>query len=757
MPGQELKPSGYLEFLEKHQEQEWSLLNPSKFPSNSGYTLERLSAREPVNVSYDDPYDGYSASKLSFGAGGQVESFSHNGYGRLSDGKKKRSKNAIVTSLTRISVNGDDVNTVYTSDVNTVYTSAVKAPERKGIANCSERKGTIAYQQTEVQTDALSPLSEQELLLSPFPKSDIIVDGHGDTTVSRDDEPYSVGDVNYSPVYAGIETVDVSVSSHLLTHKTAASHSDLINDGQTLHSVPRARTLEEVDSHNSAVHFNLHSSIVNPTDSGIGLSLSEQTVGFHDPSNEHLEESDINRYLNELYEQKVGETSIYEVAPNVSSLLAPLQSAKADFLNIQNNVNQFEIEKTESYINENSVGGPRIVQHSLVHSDSLSTRNKSHAMPSGSDGAPNLQDPDIVLDLELHSRSENLGKTEPLAEDTAEIASYEEPQETNSISYVQPSLSHVQPSVSHVQPSVSNICDVDPVDRQILYNSLINCKMEIEMILDDIENSQSVSSSIPEHSSQGKMEIENILDEIISEQQNRADSDHHSGQLLEDSNLNSSHLQSHETHNINIYEGRPHEASQSAYDSDSLSSGKSSCAVSSETNASMLGARPKDPSALKKNRPNSLLGLSKVSFDTSAVMKPEVGVEDTPTDQQTVDTSGQFSDAAIKPQQSSNSLSDTLILEARTENETRLRLNTSDTEESDTAPVLHDFSQPLSHIETYPANDQSEVRVDGLDTAHSEGVQKMKRPTSLNLPIRPEFSSNSGEEGMEREGMVIYL
>ncbi|CAG5119835.1 unnamed protein product, partial [Candidula unifasciata] len=711
IPGQELRPSGYLEFLEKHQEQEWALINPSRLSSTSGYTLERRSAREPANVSYDDPYDSLPTYKFGCVTGEQLSSVPYKRYASLPEGKQRRNQSAIVTSLTRISVHDEDVSTV--------YTTPTKVQERKGIANCSERKGTIAYHPIEVQTDALSPASEKELMLSPFPKSDILVDGHEDTSVLDEQVCYSEIEENQSPAQSSAHKPDEEIkqSARVSTHTEDDNHR----------LQPATRDVDTIL--NSTSLFDPRSPVVSAGETSTGDPQPEQIVCFNDLADEDFDNEEINMYLNQLQGQRI--TNV-----NASEISAPTRSVDLE-----------SVTAGESY------GGYSNEKHSHDTGDSISheefnTRNTSQAEPGNRSAS--VFESNYRNTSHIHTNNSGNIYTEP---------------------------SNGRPS--DVNPDGQNISDIEPSTHldgasQSLYTSLIIGKLEIESILDDINKTEPVNNNIRDSlalerlenenvnvettscvSEQvfcGRMEIENILDEVILKQQGMLEHDISGGQISQRLDSNSSHLKSNIDHGSDDVEDKACEAALTASDSDSSSPVRSfgqNYQMGSSVQIIGAGARPKDLSSLKKNRPNASSALSKGSSEVPAEVKPKgtTEKEENTFRKQIVD---QYPDSSVQFHQSADGEHfNTLLVDQENLELAESRSDNSNQVEPVEKPVLHDFSEPQSSDRQ--DSDES-VEADGHDASQAAGALNMKRPTSLHLS-----SQSEAAEGHEEGGHTVSV
>ncbi|XP_059146860.1 zinc finger FYVE domain-containing protein 9-like isoform X2 [Physella acuta] len=643
IPGQELKPSGYTEFLEKHQNQDWSSLNPSKFPSYSGYTLERRSVREPVNVPYDDPYDNFSGSKLGLITD---DNYSFNGYERKDEGRKRNNQSEIVTNLTRISVNGDKVNTVY---------SSTNSYDRKGIANSTERKGTIAYQPIEVQTDALSPASEHELMSSPFPKSDIIVDGHGDTSVSCDTKVFGETDQNHSPIYASMD------ADNLVPDTQSSQHSPMDNNQQLSKShaddcSPGIAVTGLMSDQNT---FSL-----NTGNTGTQVSAVEETVGFHDTVDEDIDDSEVNMYLNNFDD---GLVSNFNTSKDYMTSTVETNYSSSHVPDIHIDHNTHKVNENRSLADELNEAEPEVDHYSVVHDGSQPKKLCSGSEISEA-GVCHHQDPDIVADIAAHTTQDIL-------------------------------------------PTHSGVSESSDAIRQRVYNSVMNGRMEIEGILQDKEQ-----TIIGENLMRGKMEIEGILEQIETGKHVLRESDkpvfvggHNQPDVTQRSDTG---------------------AWVNTNDPSSLSPGHTSSGVTNSLGMNMgVGARPKDPSAIKKNRPNSLLGLSKVNLDFPATESVVEAAVDEPGHPAGSEKPSHFPDVTMQPGQALTS--DSAVLRDA-------RAHTT----SETVPIIHDYS---------PSHMGSDQDISSTSPPDHQNSQKTKRPTSLSIR-RPEFSIEQSEgENIEHE------
>lgn len=703
-PGRELKPSGYIEFLEQHQEKDWDQINSSgSYSSTGGYTLERKAQKSPVSVSYDEPYDS-SSSKLNFISDNGSNHNSLSSLGRSPDSTKVSCQSQIVTSLSRVSSNGEHISTVYTS---------LNGHDRKGIANRSERKGTIACQVMEVQTDALSPASEEELMSSPFPKTDIIVDGHGDTSVSQSESLTETGDHSHSPIYASVD------------HETMLSANG--------HTMP---AVQQFVSENHSTETNLtatdnsgfSSLISNDTKMSEHSILTNNIVGFGNSSGEDLNEDEVNMYLEE-----------FEAVDDGSDLSSVSLSTCGPSTNFQRSLNVSDVmtDATADIKNtlERSLADELLEAQPGIVSE-LSESLPKKFCPDKSADTKQCQDPDLVADLALNAQ---------------EASGYFISQQNQKVSNVEDSLRTLAQNVV-----IQNKLDIGESlqnERQELFhgenrgsgyndvfNTVMDGKMEIERLLDDKTNHHTlrILNNIGNKILQGKMEIENILDDAISHQLGsvKQDINQKSVNVSQSACVNQSHVSASLNKFDKLIEPEATEACMSSL-SPTVSSKEHR-----EPGSPMLGvgARPKDPSAIKKNRPNSLLGLSKVNLDFPAVAKDH--------------SPSSFSHPPTQTCPENHITNQTVSEKCQLQDETKQRMNPEGNLPAGCkqpgAPVIHDFTRPnsVSEISLQQSVEQFESSPpESLEMGNQAGETRMKRPTSLNLPHRPGFDVCPHEEG----------
>ena len=739
VPGRELKPSGYIEFLEKHQENDWQQINSGgPFSSSSGYTLERKAQKGPVSVSYDEPYES-SSSKLSTIADKNTDKISFNSLEQSLDNKKLSYQSEIVTSLTRVSSNGDHIGTVYKS---------LNGYDRKGIVNRSERKGTIACQAMEVQTDALSPASEEELMSSPFPKTDIIVDGHGDTSMSYSESSADAGDHNHSPIYASMDHETI-LSASGPGPEDLSSLQGFVGETESQSVMPNF-TQSIIQEKND------YTSLASNIGASEHIMSADNVVGFDNSTENDLNEDEVNMYLEEF--EAVEESSDFSTlcysAPNTSANFQTTYNT-SEFQGLQN-VSLSGMER--SLADELQEAQPNF-------DDSTSTTEQSESLPKKFCPDPSIfkrqvvcvnQDSDIGADLTVKPNTQEvsgscISRSNQEARQDIEVTS-----------------GNVFNSVLEGKMEMENVNDENQgqlhkgrfsADNTAVFNTVMDGKMEIESILDDKKRQQSLNTrnNIGEKLLQGKMEIEDILDDAINYQQENVKHDLNQRDIkaLPPGTVEHTKLQPRFSNGCD----KSLEQTSSEQGVQSLSPVYSST-ERKEPGSPMLGvgARPKDPSAIKKNRPNSLLGLSKVNLDFPAVAK-EVTDLDSTNRQSNLQSPTNFPDVAPQfyqpPESYINKKSQTLSVEPQVVDDAKQRQNPdshlSFGGQKSMGPVIHDFTRTnneeevLSPSEQYPEDPYASSPPENLESGNQSGGSRMKRPTSLDLPHRPGFEVGSPE------------
>ena len=670
-------------------------------------SLDKLSS----SISYDDPFEGISHSKLSFINDPQLDSLSRNGFDSLPADKVGKNQSEIVTSLTSIKGQRQDI----------VLKNVLKH-------SVSEHKGTIASKTTEVQTDLLSPNSEQELMSQPFPRSDILVEGHGDTCVSPSD-----GDQGQSPMYASVDSEKMIPGSGEIVLQPSLPGSEpsfQSKDSDSHHGIRCDKEgLSEVDAgsnvQNVAGFSNVHVLKDFPDDAGTS-NVPEQSVGFCDPMEEDLNDDELNLYLNELDGGTVDDFS----------------SSKEFKTNIPSDHECSATITSESESGTGSSQGPLQSDQNCDIMSNITTNQESNVFKAVSDLESEIKHP--VIECVSDSPEQNI-----LPKDDSNIPINSDIYNTNT-----------------EERSDSLI-----TDEAFIYDSLTKGKTEIEQILDEkVKADVSPSSvvSIGETLCQGKMEIERILDEVTQNQQNvlkMQNKPKQSSHSVCTSSPNSGPMSGLEIttpdKSVNVPIG-----SNDTHSIISNSTPLSSLEMGSPVIGMGIGARPKDPASIKKNRPNSLLGLSKVGLESPIMAQhsdlqcfatPPKPMKALPSDPAVRDETERGEcfpvlddmerDECFPVSEQKSFIAAPSSLEVLTE-----RQRTVDGGESS---VVHHLPQHVD-VSSKPVynsagSETSELATNPELPVAGNGAPKMKRPNSLNLPSRPEFNlALSDEEPVEQ-------
>jgi hypothetical protein len=233
----------------------------------------------------------------------------------------------------------------------------------------------------------------------------------------------------------------------------------------------------------------------------------------------------------------------------------------------------------------------------------------------------------------------------------------------------------------------------------------------------------------------GKLEIEGLLDEIVAARQAHkssmnADSGHGSPELLKGGG----------EENGRTYGVGPEGSMVSSLSREKHSQSPDVVTPTSTSPSPTLGigARPKDPSQMKKNRPNSLLGLSKVSL-TSPFSPPQ---------QLPPNAGPQVYSGVSHPGGESERMVDVSDVEMRSQVSRQLGApvgpDTRMQGDGMPAPTVMDFSEGM----VGEGGDGTQRPQSWAPAGSSpSSAHKMKRPTSLNLPVRQDRVGSTSPDG----------
>lgn len=729
-----MKPSGYIQYLEKHQ-QEWNVANINSFP-DKGYTLERKSVQEPKNVSYDEPYEGFSQSKLNFIQNDKYNSLTSNGC------SPSKADELVITG-TRVRGLKDHVD--------------VKA-----------RRGTIASKTIEVQTDALSPTTEQEFASLTFPKSDILVEGHVNSAVTSSDKSSCTrtnSEHINSPIYASVDSTSLSHISEIVSPVVSnvspspvPQTANFIGEDQQMYNSNHV-------SDRTALTDKLQDENIPPQSHSVVSEgkVIEKIIGFNDIDDGNMEEEEVNIYLSELggeYDCNFGpvndqiNSSMSGQNHNGNScggLSLSDELKNADFAGV--------VCHTLSPSSVNSCDGMSSSEAlSLNHSPVSHPSDEQVSVSKDNDnqGMNKPGDPDIVADLGVWPKKTN--------------------NSTNVNNCVLSSMLKEKAEIEHLldEKKVVNEVNTSTIYEQMMWN-----KMEIEAVLNDaIQNQQ-----------------KETLDQLSKVNVSTDDSQHLNGSEttgiyhIAESNTNVSDLHTAPNNlsliSLPVMSNNDNYIKDSSLENLPVNSHMINSSpipvngdVSNLTSYIGVGARPKDPSVIRKNRPNTLHGLSKVDLDMPNATNIRSDVSSLKATTEGIKEGTQHLNSILKSSNHPELLNANLseLGQLQTESEAKQRMHNSDPNHPVNAlpeemGVTTTQRQPDGRMVSFPNGSNGsldpshhmmpEHAAQGgfvedytnssigheLDRTDSPSdVQKMIRPNILNLPARPDFALSHRDE-----------
>ncbi|XP_076462589.1 uncharacterized protein LOC143294953 isoform X2 [Babylonia areolata] len=669
LPGREVKPSGYAEYLISHQDRPWESLS-------LGQPLDGQSQHphpHPQVVVYDDPYDpgerctlpGHADLKqLAFpGRQGFVEQQvkQDTDTGGQSVGldqdvaQTKVKEEKIEAYLPPLHLtNGVGQGTGV--DVNGWVEGVVKGGEE------GERRGLIASQPASIQTDTLSPASEQELLSYPLPKSDILVEGHGDTR--RDTTPPRSPPSTARPScptdtehYASSnsaeirEAEDQSVQHHPGTEvvdsppadqQTMEMESDAgcvqgldTGSGHDMEEPVREPAaapakdagLSDHSDHQQDRDVSLQQELA-AADRAKGDGAAVEAVGF-EPEECDMDRDEMDAYLEEL------ESSMVADCAEMSGLTAAACGVPPAQLTAMEGGGESEDQDTQCIMEGQD----------MPHTATVDTSDRSAL---GGDGEGEGQAVGVVSseDSRDHRVDSEVADTSAHGEDPAAVCSQSTndsvPQDNPSDMQQPPVLAapgdqgdvrtdlapqggsdtgqQTGPGTSTDANTHSTSLGLSDSTKTEVNSSAMNLGRFVDTSSLEFPvagNKNGVSSVV-----KGKLEIEGLLDEIVAARLAQKSSEVVSAESIVPGQGG--------VEQAGRTEGWGPEGSMvcsRVRESSSASPETVSPAQSGSPSPTLgIGARPKDPSHMKKNRPNSLLGLSKISLGSPFSPPQQPGV-----------------------------------------------------------------------------------------------------------------------------------
>ncbi|XP_041359880.1 zinc finger FYVE domain-containing protein 16-like isoform X2 [Gigantopelta aegis] len=550
-PGQEVHPSGYAEFIESHQDRPWETLSCVPASVKSDLFTENPKSSGSVMYDYGLPYDGIPQPTVTdIGKVADfmpVSSLSSGGYSNTNTSRHVNQSSGSFDSYTQLktdvlekeshvhmkplplmvnqkpTANQPTYTITYDEQTNgSIYTMNLPYVEHNGNLSPEQtkpvRKHIKASQVTAVQTDALTPRTERDLNSLEFPKTNIIVEGHDQN------------DVHLLRITPNSIPVDNVLSSNEMVDRHSSVDSEMTNSAY-------ANSQIHVD-HLPDQQMETTQSFTNTCDNYEQEDLSRATDCDSVPNVAQEHTVTEHNLTSTSFRKQENDTTIEEKLPDSSCNQSETMISKDT---IQNDVVGFGAD-------DNDISDTEIETYLAGHED-----------PTVNDGAAAVE----------YCIAERIGGS----------------QENPDI------LMDVDQTHSDIVANESSIQNVEGMSPSVLMDSRIDNSLESSASrkepLEVTEVANRFHDSVLEN-------VDNVKPALSIQQQSALD---HAEHLIENDNSG-------------IVSG--------AFKPDSVQNTE---IVGSDTPNSALqvtgvGARPKEPMQVKKNRPNSLLGLSKINLDS---------------------------------------------------------------------------------------------------------------------------------------------
>lgn len=839
-PGQETIPSGYAEYLASHQDRPWEALSFAD-PSESANLKQLHGHLNSHSIAYDDPYDNFGVEQhpvvprdgqdvFPIGKSADITSslyakniihsdyyshHSHNGVGynvtgssqplneeeELSKVKLKQQMIEAYLPLQQKSNGFEHDQVISSAEINGSLDTPSKGKGREE----GERRGLIASQPASIQTDVLTPRSEQELWSGPFPKSDILVVGHEDNSSSRytsrdrTDELTERKEVqNGTYIYADAssiehkieDTVDSSVSPvHTDIGEPGAGEHDPSN---TMESTTKESQRKQPGSDQAVMIQNFDEDVASIAESPdiVSVDLCEREVkpecdnvtengadkqeatengtvasgngpvGFDEDECE-MDRDEIDAYLQDMDKQldsgceegMNGETALpaEDAVDTSQNKFVHVSSQSVSTLNISNS---HPAASTEEDMETQGECDPA---SGLTNGFVMGRNTPNVSQPQG--GVPQVMDTDEQ-------------------ESVSKLGDHPDTSDNNNSSAAGPDLVAdtrlVTAASIHPQPKEqTQLMDVGDTSQ-----GGIEPKQGATLSLEfPVTGAGSELSMLMK----GRLEIESLLDEAVAA---RLAQKHAESRV----NINTppEMLHAPNTLTATVVGSQPAESLSTALDvpgvqdvGKDLGSSLPNTLGSSSSPTLGIGARPKDPSQMKKNRPNSLLGLSKISLGTPFSPPSQPADSLVPGQQQTMEEGGRppFGMHSVDPVGNSDPQVRQYYSEARHLGAPPPVVSVPAPDSSAPAPgsvgavQASDLEVPvMRRPDAGYAGDVGEgveassggqrPRSWSPSSMASPQSQRMKRPTSLNLPVRQDLGhmgsvSPDGDSPCTRRAEVL--
>ena len=836
LPGQETKPSGYAEYLASHQDRPWETLSYAPPFDPVGKQHNNIHPQSIAYDDPYDAFDG-SAGESQNGLH-QLGFYPKNIYAdphNHHNGTDPGQPLTLEQELSQVKLKQQTIESYLpqvqmTNGLDQVTGTSLNGSLGGHKGEEEESRGLIASQPASIQTDSLSPASERELLSYSLPKSDILVVGHGqDETECKLyeelDTQRKMVDMGTDTIYAAANSIErppqQDDNEPASTDANGATDSHAVDEFSNFNQTAGSTTGMETETtwvqsqnvdgsgpakdnstpfseevlhdglaaNQGAITGSLHKEIV-----ATGFETEEKpavsaVVGFGTDECE-MDKDEMEAYLQDLEVSSMSgddaDRLVQAVDPSISlsaqediTQNGVAQPSKEDITNAEDNT-AASVNKSAFVRGSAVVGDSEVVNVSGDGGDSGSVSNNA----TDSIGA-------------IDSSVTGLPQTSERAEETVQDCGAD-PSDSSILDVKQPDVvADISHRMTDTHPEHMNIdqekvrgdgdgvnLDNRPPDSKAVTNnnksgmslSLNSSRLTGDSSLEfPVTNSNSELSSVMK----GKLEIEGLLDEIVAARLAQKSSEVVNTEaapgtqevpvVLEQTALRDGGT----SNNKSRTEGWGPEGSMVC--SRVRESSSESPAESSSPSPTLgIGARPKDPSQMKKNRPNSLLGLSKISLSSpfsppQQSVGPVIGVMLPSAHQQ---QAGEGSRTALPPQMEP---SDT-DREARTQVH-GLGGRHLGSPPPDVSATVHIDGVPAPGAMDTAAMEEEELEapvmrhqdVSGDSGVAGEGVeassgmqrprswspstvssppaQKMKRPTSLNLPVRQDRVGSVSPDG----------
>ncbi|ESO88132.1 hypothetical protein LOTGIDRAFT_165871, partial [Lottia gigantea] len=714
-PGRETKPSGYAEYIQSHLDKPWETLSTVPIGKPS---VTSINDNTNIILNYDDPYH-QSPDKLDYNTTNQInpikklEQLGLDNVDYSEQGFDRPVNDIIVTNIeysTHHPVLNDHIHTrnieynsipsVDDSSLQSVDNSSIQSGSNSGlpsldtyslpsVGNSSlssqsslklmvngdvkheSKSRLLASQVTAVQTDALSPNSELEFSSYPYPKSDIIVEGH---------DTVNAGEVKVDVVESVLNSKQIKTSDlkkDSIPALVNSSHQNVHQISETAKEL--TKVYQNGNSQCSVDNESLHSNELKGKIDSLDIP---KVIGFGMEDTD-VTPSDMDDYLNDLAKQMAAETP--QLSQSLGSEL--IQAEKSSL------PSEMVSPRSLSYSSHDQPAlSSMIVKEktptSLSDELQQATNGLSDDQKEGSPCRDAGSSPDVVPKDEVYSSMEGAVGHSPECS-SLERPNFVQEKSPNTLDYNRKGI------VSDINISLTQ--DGDCLEIEQIINEPISLS-EYDISCEPINHASKDHAS----SSGFVSEMPSVPREKTGKTDVSLDSDYHSGMSMD-----SVIMRNHDQAGIG------------------------------------QGARPKEPNHVKRGRPSSLLGLSKVNLEA-----PFSGTH-------VVDSSPEGNQNNVSSSGSSSVVNDSINSDQHTEYQNHVENNSSNvnslqrggqgfSQNSENTTGLEDL--PVLRRNLDVASSSNGMASASRPHSWSPGgnaspqMNKSKRPSSLNLPPRGEFN-----------------